>query len=276
MKTIDAATEQLPLQPAAEATSPAKPAKAPKKDALATVPTVSEAPPNNLLTVIARAATDPNFDADKMQRLLEMQERWEMNEARKAFSVAFAAFKAEAVTITKNTTVKSGPLENTKYANLFDVVDAVIPAMSKHGLSHSWKLTKDDREWMEVTCTIRHELGHSESVSMGAAPDTGPGRNAIQARGSAKSYLERYTLLAATGMAAGSTDDDGAGGEAEGMEETAYVAHMDSIEGAPNTDSLREIFALAIEAAEEAKDPKAKDAFIKAKNKRYRELTNTK
>lgn len=273
MKTI-AAPAQLDLQPA-PAAPPTKPAKAPKKDALATVP-ATEIPANSLMVIIQQVAANPTVDIDKLQKLLEMQERWEADQARKAFSVAFAAFKAEAVSIVKNTKVKAGPLVGTKYANLFDVVDAVIPAMSKHGLSHSWKLTKDEKDWMEVTCTIRHELGHAESVSMGAAPDTGPGRNAIQARGSAKNYLERYTLLAATGMAAGGTDNDGAGGEAEGMEETAYVAHMDAIKEAETKDSLRSIFALADAAADEAKDPKAKDDFIRAKNSRYRELDRTK
>lgn len=256
--------EAQPSLELAQAIPPAKPAKA-KKDALAPTP----------MELIARAQASGST-AEQMQQYFDLQLRWEANEARKAFATAFSAFKAEAVTITKNTMVKSGPLENTKYANLFDVVDAVIPAMSKHGLSHSWKLTKDDKDWMEITCTIRHELGYSESVSMGAAPDAGPGRNAIQARGSAKSYLERYTLLAATGMAAGSTDDDGAGGEEKGMEETAYVAHMDAINEADTTDSLRKIFKQADEAADEAKDAKAKDAFIKAKNARYRVITGTK
>ncbi len=40
--------------------------------------------------------------------------------------------------------------------------------------------------------------------------DTGPGRNAIQARGSAKSYLERYTATAILGLAAQDADKDGA------------------------------------------------------------------
>ena len=44
---------------------------------------------------------------------------------------------------------------------------------------------------------------------MGGAPDTGPGRNAIQARGSSKTYLERYTATAILGLAAQDADKDG-------------------------------------------------------------------
>jgi hypothetical protein len=55
---------------------------------------------------------------------------------------------------------------------------------------------------MEVTCILRHELGHSETASMGGKPDVGGAKSPIQARASTKSYLERYTFMAVTGQAA--------------------------------------------------------------------------
>lgn len=211
-------------------------------------------------------------DIEQLTKLMELQERFEANEARKAFSVAFSDFKAEAVTIIKNVTVKDGPLKDKKYADLFGVVSAITPLLSKHGLSHSWKLSKDDKDWMEVTCTIRHILGHSESVSMGAAPDTGPGRNAIQARGSAKSYLERYTLLAATGTAA-SGDDDGAGGASgKGMDREDFDRLMGLIESAPTIEALKQKYLAASKDAEDIRDKAAVKAFGAAKDKRYKEL----
>jgi hypothetical protein len=161
------------------------------------------------------AAVARGTDTAQLEKLLDLQERWEQGEARRAFNVAFSAFKAEAVVIVKSTTVTDGPLKGKKHANLHDVVIATTPKLSAHGLAISWKLSRDEKDWMEVTCTLRHIAGHSESVSMGAAPDTGPGRNAIQARGSAKSYLERYTATAILGLAATDQDDDGtrSGGE---------------------------------------------------------------
>lgn len=223
------------------------------------------------MSILQVAMSQETFDVDKMTKLLELQERWEATQARKAFNAAFSAFKAESISITKNTDVKAGPLSGTKYANLFDVVTAVIPALSKHGLSHSWKLTKDEKEWMEVTCTIRHILGHSESVSMGAAPDTGPGRNAIQARGSAKSYLERYTLLAATGTAASDTDNDGIGGAGR-MDQEEVDRYIGLIEEAPTLDTLKQKYLAALKDANDAKDPKSARQFTDAKDKRKKEL----
>lgn len=150
-----------------------------------------------------------------LTKLMDLKDRYDKSEAIKAYNVAFAAFKAEAVVLIRNKLIADGPLKGKKHAELSDAVNAATPALSKHGLSATWKLSKDEKDWMEVTCTVRHAAGHSESVAMGGAPDTGPGRNAMQARGSSKTYLERYTMTAILGLAAQDADDDGAGGATE-------------------------------------------------------------
>jgi hypothetical protein len=158
------------------------------------------------------SAMDRGASLEQVEKMMALQERWEATEARKAYNAAFSAFKAEAVRIVKNREVTDGPLRGKAYAELHSVVDALTPALSRHGLSASWKLTKDEPQWMEVTCFLRHVDGHEESVSMGGPPDAGGAKNAIQARASTKSYLERYTLKAICGVAEGGDDDNGAGG----------------------------------------------------------------
>ena len=148
-------------------------------------------------------------DLAQIEKMMDLQDRWERKEAEKAYNAAFAAFKAEAVRIIKGRKVTDGPLRGKEYAELHDVVDAVTPALSRHGLSTAWKLTHDGKDWLEVTCTLRHVGGHSESVSMGGPPDAGGAKNALQARASTKSYLERYTLKAICGVAEGGDDSDG-------------------------------------------------------------------
>jgi hypothetical protein len=169
--------------------------------------TTDNSPASKMLAALQQGAS-----LEQVEKMMQLQERWEANEARKAYNAAFSAFKAEAVRIVKNKQVTDGPLKNKTYAELHAVVDALTPALSRHGLSASWKLTKDEKEWMEVTCYLRHVAGHEESVSMGGPPDTGGAKNAIQARASTKSYLERYTLKAICGVAEGGDDDDGNGG----------------------------------------------------------------
>lgn len=181
----------------------------PRSDSRALVAT-----PAQLLQI----AVERGADLAYVEKLMDLKERHDANEARKAHAEAFAGFKSEAVQILKGKQITDGPLKGKRHADLFDVVSAVSPALSKHGLSISWKLTKDDKDWLEVTCYLRHAAGHVEFVSMGGGPDTGPGRNAIQARGSTKTYLERYTATAILGMAATNADDDGAGGAPDPLE----------------------------------------------------------
>jgi hypothetical protein len=121
--------------------------------------------------------------------------------------------------------VTDGPLKGKSYAELFSVVNAVTPMLSKHGLGASWSITKDDRDWIEVTCTVKHSLGHSETVSMGGPPDAGGAKNAIMARASTVSYLERYTLKAILGLSE-QDDDDNAGGGKGGPSDASTLAKL--------------------------------------------------
>jgi hypothetical protein len=170
--------------------------------------------PSNVVTPLQllQMAVQQGADLDRLERLMAMKKEWEADEARKAYNAAFASFKDESVRIIKNRSVTDGPLKNKKYAELFAVVNAVTPALSKHGLSAAWQITKDDRDWLEVTCTLKHVAGHSERVSMGGPPDAGGAKNAIMARASTVTYLERYTLKAILGLSEQEDDDDGKGG----------------------------------------------------------------
>lgn len=232
------------------------------------------APADPMMEMLASAVATGNVELVK--ELYAFKKQVEADEAKKAFAEAFSRFKAEAVVIVKNVTITDGPLKGKKHADNYGVCSAVIPALSKYGLSHSWKLTKDEPGWMEVTCTIRHVTGYSESVSMGGAPDTGPGRNAIQARGSTKTYLERYTLLAATGLAA-QDDNDGVGsGKSQGMSDEDFVTRKTAIEGANTNDELKKFYLAAVDAAKKLGDDSSVKAFANAKDKRWRELNGGK
>lgn len=158
------------------------------------------------------AAMDRGASLEQIEKMMDLQDRWEKREAEKEYNAAFALFKAEAVKVFKGKLTAAGPLQGRRYAELHDVVDAVTPALSRNGLSASWKLTRDEKDWIEVSCILKHSAGHSESVTMGGPPDTGGAKNILQARASTISYLERYTLKAITGVAEGDDDDDGYGG----------------------------------------------------------------
>lgn len=211
------------------------------------LPVLPSATPMSMLAV----AIQKGMDLDTIKELRALQKDWEADEARKAFNNAFAAFKAEAVQVIKNKTVDAGPLSGKKYAELFAVVNAITPALSKHGLSAAWKLTKDEKDWIEVTCILKHALGHYESVSMGGPPDAGGAKSAIQARASTVSYLERYTLKAICGVSEQNEDSDGGG---PGMPAEEFQAFAKRIKETTTKAKAKEVWQEGVKAAAEYKD----------------------
>lgn len=153
-------------------------------------------------------AVERGADLDQLQKFMDLNDRYQAGEARKAYVAAMARFKANPPEIIKSKLVSYG---NTSYrhALLSDVCSAAIKGLADVGISHSWDITQN-ASLITVSCILTHEQGHSERVTMTAGADTSGQKNAIQAIASAVSYLERYTLLAATGLAAQEqTDDDG-------------------------------------------------------------------
>jgi hypothetical protein len=223
---------------------------------LATLPAIAERSPASMML----AALDRGIDPERIEKMLELQERWEANEARKAFASDLAAFKGEAVEIIKRKQVDFQTAKGRtqyKHAELFDVIEGVGPALSKHGFSWGWDMKQSDR-WLEVTCVLRHRLGHCERVTLGGPPDESGGKNAIQAIMSTKTYLERHTLKAACGVAEKGEDDDGAGGASRNAD---WLAAVDA---ASTEDELRQIAEEGVDAFTKAKDVPGYSAFMKA------------
>lgn len=156
------------------------------------------------------SAVGSGADLDKLAGLLALQKDWEANEARKAYHLAMANFKANPPQIYKDSHVSYTTSKGTteyNHATLANVCGMINKAMSPHGLSASW-VTKQDGGKVIVTCRITHALGHFEETTLSANPDDTGSKNQIQAIGSTVTYLQRYTLLALTGLATEEQDDD--------------------------------------------------------------------
>jgi hypothetical protein len=169
-------------------------------------------------------------DMAKLEKLIDLAERWDATQARKAFTAAMAEFKQNPPEILKDKhvayTTSKGMITTYDHATLGNVVGQIIKRLADVGISHSWKLDQSTPR-IKVTCILTHRDGHCEITEMSASADDSGGKNSIQAIASTKSYLERYTLLAATGLATndGSDDDGVAGGSDD--DETPKVAEPD-------------------------------------------------
>jgi hypothetical protein len=160
---------------------------------------------------MAMQAMKAGMSIADMRAMLDLQKDWEANEARKAYVQAMADFKRSPPEIFKR---KEVAFSGTQYmhATLGDVTAAIMQALAEHGISHRWDTVQQDARII-VTCTLTHKLGHSEATTLEGAPDDSGKKNRIQQVASTVTYLQRYTLLAATGLATKDMeDDDGRGG----------------------------------------------------------------
>lgn len=181
---------------------------------------------------------------EMIEKLMALQERIEAGQARKAFDAALAAAKAEIPVIRKNRHVgyatKSG---TTSYVHedMGEIARTVDPVLARHGLSYRFQTVSEINQPIVVTCIVAHRDGHSERNTLTAGRDDSGQKNSIQQVGSTITYLQRYTLKAALGLAAAPDDDGNAAQPAEPVNETQVGELLELIDsvGADKAAFLR-------------------------------------
>jgi hypothetical protein len=222
---------------------------------------------------LLRIAVAQGADLDKLSKLMDLQDRWERNQARKAFVAAINAFKNNPPQIVKDATAsfqtKKGATVTWDYASLEEICDAVIAGLSAHGISHDWSF-EQPTGLVRVTCVLTHDLGHERRTTLQGPPDDSGDKSPIHAIYSTVTHLERYTLLGAVGLAAVEPTKESRPQEASAgnrvRENCALMANAETL------DQLQAIFRAAYADAAAANDQKAQLAYIKAKDARRREM----
>lgn len=153
-------------------------------------------------------AMQKGADIAQIEKFMDLQMKWEADQARKAFVADMAEFKKNPPEVVKDKLVSfSGT--NYMHATLGAVTEAIVMGLARHGFSHRWD-TNQNGGIIEVTCILTHKLGHSERTTLSGAKDDSGKKNQIQQVASTITYLQRYTLLSATGVATkDQADDDG-------------------------------------------------------------------
>lgn len=218
---------------------------------------------------LLRMAVSQGAGVDQLEKLMGLQERWEKNEARKAFVVAMTEFKAHAIAVVRD---KVNPQYNSKYVSLGQLVGVVTPFLSKHGLSCRWDI--DQAAGIKVSCIVTHAGGHAESVSMVCPPDKSGAKNPIQEIKSAITYAKACTFESICGLAStdATLDDDGRGGADQGISADRVEEMSGELVCAQDLEQLRKIFATAYREAEAVKDRSAMATYIRVKDQRKKEL----
>lgn len=166
--------------------------------------------PMQMLYALARAGVDTTT----IKELVEVSREMAKDEAKRQFDAAMSEAKGEIPVILKNRSVgyeakTGGKRVGYQHEDLAQIARTVDPILQRHGLSYRFKVSSEPNHPITVRCIIAHKGGHAEETSLSAGADSSGQKNSIQAIGSAVTYLQRYTLKAALGLAAAGDDDGG-------------------------------------------------------------------
>ena len=182
-----------------------------------------EANSNQLASVdrMIEIAITSDVDVSKLEKLMDLKERYDNQEAKKAFNNALSEFQSICPVITKD---RQG--HNYRYASLPAIAAQIKEPLKKCGLNYRFEQTKQGDE-IRVACIVTHLSGHSERTEMAAEADASGSKNAVQAIGSSNSYLQRYTLIGALGLTSADEDDDAA--RANEINIVDVLSHVESV-----------------------------------------------
>lgn len=146
-----------------------------------------------------------NPDPAKITEVLKIWQDESAAQAKRDFEAALAAVKPILPTIIKDNSVSLGNGRSYQYEDLHTISSQIDPILAQFGLNYRFH-TSSTLEAVTVTCKLSHINGHSEETSL-TAPIDKTQRSNIQGLGSSITYISRYGLKAALGLAAAKDDD---------------------------------------------------------------------
>ena len=203
------------------------------------------------MSMIERAV-ERGADVAMIEKLMELEERHRANLGRRSFDQAISNAKAEIPAIRKNRQVDftTGKGRTSyKHEDMAEIARTVDPILSKNGLSYRYR-TAQEGGTVTVTCILSHRDGYCEETTLSSGIDQSGNKNHIQAVGSAATYLQRYTLKMALGLAA-TEDDDGRAAEAVKVINADQYQTLQGLIEQAEADEAKMLAWLKAEAMEE-------------------------
>ena len=209
-----------------------------------------------VLSIVARAAADPNVDIDKLERLMQMQERAIARQAQTAFDDAMAAMQPELPSIGE----RGDAAGRYTFAKWEDIQAQIKPVLQRFGFALTFRTDTVDK--VAVTGILSHRAGHREETSITLPTDPSGNKNAVQAVASSVQYGKRYTAGALLNLTSHGEDDDGFAGHAP----NPWLVVAEGLQDYPDYLAQRE--KMLAEYGTAAKVPAAvKQAFAAAKSR---------
>ena len=209
-----------------------------------------------------KMAVSGGADLEKLEKLLELQLRWEANEAKKAYNDAMVVVHQNILPVAK--TLKN-PTTHSRYASLDMIICQTKEIYTAQGFSISFYEGQTEKpEHIRLCADVIHRLGHKESYYYDA-PMEGKGLKGnvnmtpTHAKASSVSYARRYLMCMIWNIPTGD-DNDGNGAEAEKIDENKIKIIRDLIVET-KADEAKFLGYLGVEKLEDMTKPD----FLKAK-----------
>lgn len=178
------------------------------------VETTAIEPVENPMMMLHRMI-EAGHDPDKLERMIDLAERYEANVAKKEYAEAMSRAQNAMPRVVKD---KENSHTRSRYASLENVQVRIKPVYMAEGFTVSFSEVEPMREGnIRLRALVRHISGHSEEFFREAPVDSkGPKGNNVKSElhgsQSTVSYLSRNMLLEIFGVTVADRDDDGNAG----------------------------------------------------------------
>ncbi len=227
-----------------------------------------------IMQVVLRAASDPQCDIEKMERLMAMHERMQAKAAETEFNAALSRVQGEMGRIAADATNRQ---TSSQYATYGKLDSSLRPKYTKEGFSLSFGTEPASEGMVGMVCFVSHIGGHTREYrahvpSDGKGAKGGDVMTKTHAFGSGTSYGMRYLLKMIFNVAIGEEDDDGNGATGEDFRNAILDDLTSKVAAANNKAELQEAWQHGLKVLHAAKDAVGAEELRGAVNKRKAEL----
>ena len=175
---------------------------------------------------------------EQMEKFIELQERYDATQARKAYAVALVETQSKIPVIKKT---RKNKQTSSMYADLSDIVQVVTPIYTDGGFSMTFYEGNTDKEnYVRICADVMHLEGHKETYHYDAPMD-GKGiqgtvnMTQTHAKATTIQYGKRYLMCMVWNIPTGD-DSDGNTQEIEKITDKELSNILDMINSVGSTE----------------------------------------
>lgn len=189
-----------------------------------------------MMNMIGSAASNPDVDVEKLERLMAMYEKTQLEEKQRVFASAMVNTQAQIPVIEKTLRNKQ---TNSDYADLKEILVVAKPIYTDNGLAFTFSEGVPAVEGnVRVLCEVSHSNGFTKDYFLDEPIDNAGikgsiNKTSIHAKQSTFTYGRRYLMGLILNLAFGEDDDGNASAEPvyELIDDKMATHLLDALEG---------------------------------------------